>query len=92
MKGVCMPWVAVLNRDFVLEGFERVDAHEADTQYRIGVPDECDLIPQKYMWRHDRKRFVPVDDPDEVHKYDHALKRGYEVLGALSTLEDLRRR
>jgi hypothetical protein len=78
-----MPWVALLNKDHVLEGFEVVDTHAADGEFRIAVPDDCDLIPQKYRWRHDLKRFVPVDDPDEVHKHDAAIYRAEVILAAI---------
>lgn len=70
-----MPLVALLDSDSVLRGFEHVPVHNIDTARRIAVPDDCDLIPGRYVWRHDKARFVPIDDQDEMDRYEHMIEQ-----------------
>jgi hypothetical protein len=63
-----MPTMALLDSKFVFKGLERTHEAEPDSQHRINVPDDCDLIPGKYLWSHERQCFVPVSDPLEREK------------------------
>jgi len=65
---------ALLDDEGILIGYE--SAERGTTSHsRIEVPDLCDLLPFKYRWNMDERRFDPLRTFDEVPEDEpHTLK------------------
>jgi hypothetical protein len=66
--------VALLNKDFIIKGYEETEGEEEVSRFRVPLPS-CDLPVGKYKWDHDKQAFLPVSGgPEEQIARPNVLK------------------